>query len=660
MNKSHRFRHFKVELLSETFFTDNEIKGLLTNKSIIAIHTLDAIDKSNKAKKKITIYKNEDMNYYILSYPHQVTQKIIIRDLGSWRVKVTPIVLNRYHHIEKCCSELSFEITSKNNKSVKREEPDNHLDVDIKSEQKGDELGKATRSQDASFAEMKELLVEYGKKIEALTNKQIGNEIANIKDGDHISENSQISQSLIEKQERMENEIAALKKKHEIMEEEHKIMNAKHNFTFEALMYLNNCKLNMQKIFSMSQGDIEKIISEVQFVKTCELPSTATDDLNTIMKNENFTWLQNELHHEELMPHAIHCKEEYILPNTPFTNVTASNRVVSRYAPEIVVDLNSQLELLKHQSTDENAKRAYSVENRLFTVKVGDPERKVHLKVLANLHADKVANICINYIKKFQKLLISRNDDEESTWVYCPIVENLKFKNEARTVSFNQDLGINIPFTNQTPDNSQNHFYACLFNVRRTYGSNKKHQTCDSFELRYCIIDSLLREGKPACIEELERLFLSQENVVTKITMIQNIKFGKNTKQLNAYDCSHYITSNLEYLLRAPEEVWNLIDEGVDPVTWTGISVPGGYYASKLARLVVLFEIMKTGRHKRSPNKIYLNYSSRKNVPVLGKRSNENKFPKDSAAHANPIKVEEINECYINEDFSTKKYRRQL
>jgi hypothetical protein len=352
-----------------------------------------------------------------------------------------------------------------------------------------------------------------------------------------------------------------LKLKHEVrrLSEEQTVMQEKHKKIIEAFRYLTQHQIDLQTILQMPSPQRDLIVQEIHFAQTCQLPSPTIADLKKISTSQDQIWLQNELAYEKLKTSALRSQE---------LDSAIVNK--SRYVSETVLDVNAQLELLKHQANDKTAKRKYSVKKKIFTIKIG--EKKIKLKVLSNIQAHLVANTCKQIIQKEQSAI--ERGKSESTWFYCPIL----------------DVADEIC---QSSTKKYDHFYAYLFNLRRlkTYQTLKRRQ----FQLRRCVLDSLRPGHISKCIVAFENIFVAQSGFHNDISAV-NIKFGKNTKQINPFSCSHYVTSNLEFLLRAEESVWELLDGGQETLCWEGYEVPGGYYASKLLRLITLIERTQANR----------------------------------------------------------------
>ena len=170
-------------------------------------------------------------------------------------------------------------------------------------------------------------------------------------------------------------------------------------------------------------------------------------------------------------------------------------------------------------------------------------------------------------IQKEQQILEDCVDS--SSWFYCPILD---FFHEGHSGNTNYD-----------------HFYVYLLNLRPLLPFTEKSKP-RGFQLRTCSLDPLRPGNISQCMLKFEIQFKNQVGWLNEVKPISNINFGENTKQIKPFDCSHYVTSHLEYLLGADENIWSSLDGGEEPVAWEGIKVPGGYYASKLIRLITLLE----------------------------------------------------------------------
>jgi len=281
-------------------------------------------------------------------------------------------------------------------------------------------------------------------------------------------------------------------------------------------------------------------MQEINYV--FELPSPEAASLKSMIQDKDSNWLQNELATEKLQI------------GSAYNNGKTEDSMISRYASETIVDLNAKLEILKYNHRKKQFSIDRTSEKRIFTIDVGKTSKKIRLKVLDCLQDSIFETQVMSLIKKEQKE-IEKDPEYDSFWFYCPILDDQK----------------------QNP--RTNHFIVYLFHLQV---SQEKE-----FILRRCSLDSI-NEGRISHgMAKLETSFQTQIGYKNSIQPIEQLIFGPNTKQQNSFDCSHYVISNLEYLLTAGERLWEELDSN-SVIHWDGIAVPGGYYASKLLRLKAL------------------------------------------------------------------------
>jgi hypothetical protein len=331
----------------------------------------------------------------------------------------------------------------------------------------------------------------------------------------------------------MKNEIYLLKKKMTELEEKQRIMDhlqqmiERHEDILEAFKFLVQKDINLKSIFKMSDLQMDYVIREINFALKCTLPSLLVSNLKNLAANKrDQEWLHNELFQEKLLENG------------------SLKKLISRYASENFLDFNLQFEILK-----------YTGANGRISIQL--PARTINFDVFSNLHADQVTKHCMKRILKEQQRL-EESFSSESTWFFCPVLDFLNDDERFKTYD---------------------HFYVFLFNLRRISNTQSK-----AFQLRGCSLNSLRRYHISRCMSELGKQFLNQPG------FSNHIKFGEFTQQSDSFRCSTYVISYLEALLRTTETAWKYLDDDEDFFKLENEEVPGGYYASKLIRLLILTE----------------------------------------------------------------------
>jgi hypothetical protein len=365
--------------------------------------------------------------------------------------------------------------------------------------------------------------------------------------------NSILNKALVDKFEReceeLKREIKELQDKLKVQKNlQHRIVMDSMARTFKSLI---GNKINLEKVLSLPSEQREMVFNEINYAHTCHLPSPFVNTFkNWSMNDKEQAWLESELLEENLIVGKM---------SNHVNNREKSQLQKRRYASETLLDLNNQLEVLKYSSTKETRKEgeefAPNSTKKLHFIDLKIKSKTIRLQVLSNWHTTLFAKNCMKLITKEQRKLRKEAYSDSSIWFFCSVL-----------------------------DVNAQHFYVILVNLTKLSNSSK------GFRLRQCTLDSLQQGLVTPCMSELQKLFLDQKEYLNEIGTMKNIQFGKNFQQTTSFNCSHHVISNLEWLLRANEQEWTSLDCGEGNVLWNNVRVTGGYYASKLLRILVLNE----------------------------------------------------------------------